>query len=214
MTDSDWYRQECWSQEAASNFEMRLTRARGQRGEYLRIQALTLADTRRADNARPAIELAKRHLDLQPDGISAAQMHAVVARAHTTLNDRDAALEAYRHAVRLEHSRPNVRGCHYLEFAWFVASNGFSNVYDEVLSAIASNKAEQDLIFPVNQYHYFASLALIAGDTGDKATAQSMAENALKAASEGTGPFWRFPTLGIFKSKKDIFRQRLEQLAG
>jgi hypothetical protein len=75
MADLDWYRQESWNHEAASNFEMRLSRARGQRGEYLRIQALTLADTNRTENAGPAIQLAKRHLEQQPEGISAAQMH-------------------------------------------------------------------------------------------------------------------------------------------
>lgn len=213
MTDLDWYRQESWTHEAASNFEMRLSRARGQRGEYLRIQALTLADTNRTENAGPAIQLAKRHLEQQPEGISAAQMHSVMARAHVTLNDNDSALVAYRDAVRLEHARPNVRGYHYLEFAWFVATNSISNLYDEVLTAVANNNVETDLIFPANQYRYFASLALIAADTHDMATARRMAANALKAASADTGPFWRLPALGIFNSKKDIHRQRLQQLA-
>lgn len=213
MADLDWYRQESWDHEAASNFEMRLSRARGQRGEYLRIQALTLADTNRTENAGPAIQLAKRHLEQQPEGIFAAQMHSVMARAHAMLNDNDSALVAYRDAVRLEHARPNVRGYHYLEFAWFVATNSISNLYDEVLTAVANNKVETDLIFPANQYRYFASLALLAADTDDMATARRMAENALKATSADTGPFWRLPVLGIFSSKKDIHWQRLQKLA-
>jgi hypothetical protein len=213
MADLDWYRQESWNQEAASNFEMRLSRARGQRGEYLRIQALTLVDTSRAENASPAIELAKRHLEHAPEGISAAQMHAVIARAYVTLNDVDAAIVAYRDAVRLEHSRPNVRGYYYLEFSWFIATNSISSLYDEALDAIENNKAEQDLIFPANQYRYFASLALIAAESDDMSTARRMATNALKATSVEAGPFWRLPALGIVKSKKDFHRQRLEQLA-
>jgi hypothetical protein len=213
MADSDWYRQESWNHEVASNFEMRLSRARGQRGEYLRIQALTLVETSRAENASPAIELARRHLEHVPEGISSAQMHAVIARAYVTLNDMDAAIVAYRDAVRLEHLRPSVRGCHYLEFAWFIATNTISNLYDEALDAIENNKAEQDLVFPANQYRYFASLALIAADTDDMPTARHMATDALKAASVETGPFWRLPALGILKSKKDFHRQRLQQLA-
>jgi glutamyl/glutaminyl-tRNA synthetase len=213
MADLDWYRQESWTDEAASNFEMQLSRTRGQRDEYLRIQAVTLAETNRTENAGPAIQLAKRHLEQQPEGISAAQMHAIMARAHVTLHDNDSALAAYLDAIRLEHARPNVRGCHYLEFAWFVATNCISGLYDEVLKAIANNKDDKDLIFPANQYRYFASLALIAADSDDMTTARRMAKNALKATSVDTGPFWRLPALGIFNSTKDINLQRLQQLA-
>lgn len=179
----------------------------------MRIQALTLVDTLQVENANPAIELARRHLEHAPEDIFAAQMHAVIARAYVTLDDVDAAIGAYRDAVRLEHSRPNVRGCHYLEFAWFIVSNSISRLYDEVLRAIENNKAEQDLIFPANQYRYFAALALIAADTEDMVAAKTMAMKALEAASANVGPFWRLPKLGIFKSRKDALRQRLELLA-
>lgn len=37
MANSDWYRQENWNREAASNFEIRLSRAHGQRDECLRV---------------------------------------------------------------------------------------------------------------------------------------------------------------------------------
>lgn len=178
----------------------------------MRIQALTLVDTLQVENANPAIELARRHLEHAPEGIFAAQMHAVIACAYVTLDDVDAAIGAYRDAVRLEHSRPNVRGCHYLEFAWFIASNSISPLYDEALRAIENNKAEQDLIFPANQYRYFAALALIAADTEDMVAARTMAMKALEAASANAGPFWRLPKLGIFRSRKDALRQRLELL--
>jgi len=212
MADIEWYRQQSWDQDAASNFEVRLSRAR-RRGEYLRIQALTLADTCLAKNARPAIELAKRNLERDPEGIFAAQMHAVIARASVKLGDVEAAIVAYRDAVRLEHARPNVRGYYYLEFAWLIAANSISDLYDEALEAMENNKADQGLIFPANQYRYFASLAFIAADTDDMSTARRKATHALTAASAERGPFRRLPAAGIVKSEKAFHRQRLELLA-
>lgn len=213
MTDTNWFRQESWGNEIAANFEARLSKTRGQRGEYLRIQALTLVATCNVKFAAPAIELAQRHLVLQPTGISAAQMHATIGKACEMLDDKLAALNSYRRAVELEHARPNVRGYHYLDFAWFVVANAMTSVYEEVLSAIAGNKEDRDLIFPANQFRYFAALAFISDDTGDAPNAKRMAELALEAESTKTGPCKRFPSLGIFKSKKDAFQRRLEQLA-
>lgn len=214
MSASDWYRCTEWTPEASAAFEQRLSRSRGGRGEYLRIQALTLADTKNPKYAAAAINLAKRHLEQDPHGISAAQMYATIARAFETLGDRSGAVESYRSAVEFEFQRPNVRGYHYIDFAWFVAVHELSVHYEEALKAIAQNKQDQDLVFPSNQYRYFASLALISAGLGDSANARRMAKNALASAAIEKGPFWRFPLLGLVKGKTDAVRARLQRLAG
>ena len=213
MTTPDWYRCTEWTPEAAAAFEQRLSRARGQRGEYLRVQALALADTHRPEYAAAAIDLAKRHLALEPKGISAAQMHATIARASETLGDVSSVVEAYRSAVELEFQRPNVRGYHYIDFAWFVAIHDLSACYEDALKAIEQNKRDQDLVFPSNQYRYFASLALISAGLGDNENARRMAKNALAAVTTEKGPFWRFPLLGLVKNEADAARARLQRLA-
>lgn len=214
MSASDWYRNIEWTPAIAEVFEKRLSRSRGQRGEYLRIQALALAESKKPEYAAVAISLARRHLELEPQGISAAQMHAAIARAFETLGEISSAIDAYRSAVKLEHQRPNIRGYHYIDFAWFVAVNELAANCEEALAAIDQNKQDQDLIFPVNQYRYFGSLALISAILGDRETAKRMAGNALESAAKEKGPFWRFPLLGLVKSERDAVRARLNQLAG
>ncbi|WPO98245.1 hypothetical protein SFA35_16515 [Pseudomonas sp. HR96] len=209
----DWYRQIAWSEQIESEFERRLARSRGQRSEYLRIQAVTLADQDLSDLAPVAIKLAKRQLELSATGISAAQMWATVAKGCVTLGQFDEAMDAYRHAVRLEGQTPNVRGHHYLDFAWHVVTNSVVALYPEVLAAIEQNLQQRDLIFPANQYRYFAALALIAADSGDRAKASTLAKNALASIETSQGPFWRLPLLGRVKSRADPIRTRLEQLA-
>lgn len=214
MTTTDWYRHERWDQEIALQFEARLARSRSSRGEYLRIQAYSLAATREAGSAGPAIELAKRYLILEPDGYAAAQMYATMALAHETQGDRAAAVAAYRDATRLEQEKSGVRGYYYLDFAWFAASHGLSDFYEEVLSAMAASRKEQDLMFPINEYRYFASLAFIAADAGDSSAAARMAGNALLAASRTAGPFARLPGAGLCGPTDDVHQERLERLAG
>jgi Tfp pilus assembly protein PilF len=214
MSDSDWYRNSEWTHEVSAAFEKRLSRTRGQRGEYLRIQALTLADTLKPEYATSAIGLARRHLELSPKGISAAQMHAKIARAFETLGEVSSAVDAYRSAVELEYQRPNVRGRHYIDFAWFVAVHELIANYDEALLAIEKNMQDSDLVFPVEQYRYFASLALISASLGDGSTAKRMAKNALESAAKEKGPFWRFPQLGLVKDETDAIRTRLKRLVG
>jgi hypothetical protein len=214
MTQSDWYRQTEWTSSVEKEFECRLARSRGQRSEYLRIQALTLAEQNVSELASVAINLAKRQLELSPEGISAAQMWATIAKASTQLDRHNDTVEAYRHSVRLEARRPNVRGYHYIDFAWYAATNSAVEIYPEVLAAIEEIMQEQDLVFPLIQYRFFGALALMAADSGDTSKAQRMALNAISAANKERGPFWRRPFLGLIKGNVDVLRSRLERLAG
>jgi hypothetical protein len=209
----DWYRQTAWTTEIADEFERRLARSRGQRSEYLRVQALTLADQNSAELASISINLAKRHLELSPAGISAAQMWATIAKACITLGQPDDVVAAYRQAIRLEANRPTVREYHYIDFAWYVASNSAVTLYSEVLAAVEKNREERDLIFPANQYRFFGALALIAADSGDGDEANRMAKSAISAAESQQGPFWRQRFLGLLKCSSDPIRVKLENLA-
>jgi hypothetical protein len=214
MTETDWYRNTRWTPQIEDQFEARLGRSRGQRGEYLRIQAITLADTLKPEYAKPAIALARRHLELAPAGINAAQMHAVIAKAFITLGSKEAAVDAFSDAVKCELAWPNVRSCHYIDFAWFVATNSLALHYEKVMTAMENIMQEQDLAFPANQYRYFGALALISAETGDMKNARRMAQNALSAAAKKRGPFWRFPGIGLVVQSKDTTRAKLERLVG
>jgi hypothetical protein len=213
MSQMDWYRQTEWTREIEDEFERRLTRSRGQRSEYLRIQAITLVEQNVPRLALIAISLAKRQLELSPVGISAAQMWATIAKAHITLGQPDDVVDAYRQSIRLEAGRSNVRGNHYIDFAWYVATNSAVELYPEVLTSVDENMQERDLVFPGTQYRFFGALALIAADSGNASEARRMAKSAISAAKSERGPFWRQPLLGLLKGSRDPIRTRLEQLA-
>lgn len=213
MTKVDWFRQIEWTSEIEAEFEQRLSRSRGQRSEYLRVQALTLADQNVPSLAQVAINLARRQLELSATGIGAAQMWATIATAYVTLGQRNDALDAYRQSIRLEANRPNVRGGHYIDFAWYAATNSMVEIYQEVLAAIDNNMQERDLVFPATQFRYFGALALIADDSKDRDEARRLAQKAIGAAETKRGPFWRHPFLGLLKNRKDKVQLRLERLA-
>jgi len=212
MSQDDWYRSECWTSEIEAVFNARLARSRGQRSEYLRIQALTLVETGKCENALPAIQLATRQLELKEKNIFAAQMHAIIANAYVVLGNTSAAIEAFRYSVEAERNRPYVHGYHYLEFAWFVATNRLVEFYDETIRVIDQNKQDQDLMLPVNQYRFFGALALISEGREEQATTQRLAKSAIQAAERNAGPFRHQPKLGLFRAKRDDILSRLEQL--
>lgn len=211
---SDWYRKKEWTPEASREFERQLSRSRSQKSEYLRIQALTLADSLNEESANSAIDLARRFLSLKESGVGVAQMHAAIAKAYSTLGNAPEAIKEYKEALKAELKWPNSRGYHYLDFAWFVVTHEHSSEYEEALLYINSNKQDQDLIFPENQYRYFGALALIAAAQGDMSRAQDMAKNSLSAKTKKRGPFEHLPFLGLVKSDKDKTHARLKDLAG
>lgn len=213
MSDSDWFRQTQWTSAISSDFEARLARSRSQHSEYLRIQAFTLAETRDTANAAPAIQLATRYLERNESGLFAAQMHAAMALAYTTLGNMAEAVESYRRSVAMENIQRNVRGLHYIDFAWFAATHQLSQHYEEVLQAMKQNLIEGDLMFPATQYRYFGALAMISSDMGDKQNAKRMAANALAAAMHEKGPIRRYPLLGLVLGHQDKIRARLEHIA-
>ena len=213
MTSEDWYRRETWTAEDEQQFETKLSRSRGQRSEYLRIQAWTLARTSEPAVARPAIRLAARYLNENPEGIFRAGVLLTIASASATLGDYDAALQAYREALEAERRRPNVHDLAHLHFAWFVATHHLETVFEEVLTVLEATLKDDDLVLPFWQYRYFAAVALMSSARGDATRAAEMARRAIEAAEAERGPFSRHPTLGVARIDATVHR-RLAELAG
>jgi hypothetical protein len=213
MSAEEWFRCTTWSAAEAAEFERKLARSRGQRTQYLRIQALTLAETNNPTVARPAILLANQYLEEEPRGPFRVQALCTIARASTTVKDVDGAIDAYRRAIEAERFG-GIRCRAYLEFAWFATTRGLSDLFDEVLAAIENSFQPNDLIFPITQYKYFAAIALISDALGDSENASRMARNALQAASKHEGPFRRHPDVGMLVGRDEKIFRKIKQLAG
>ena len=191
MTTRDWFRKTTWSETDAKDFAERLSRSRGQRSEYLRIQAATLVDAGELQLADAAVRLANQYLQENPDGIHRSWVCATVARACELKGDLVGAAKAYRCAIEEEELRPNVRYCAYIDFAWFASTRGLSELFDDVLAAMRTSFQEADLTFPMAQYKYFGALALISHAQGDVENASRMARNATQASQKKASPFSR-----------------------
>jgi len=179
--------------------------------QYLKLQAWYLAETHKPKLAVPAIALANRYLEEDPGGFHEVEAHLIVAEANVTLGNTADVLEAYRAAVRAESKGRGPRSCAYLSYAWFVATNALAAEFDHVLRAMESVE-EEDLVFPISQYKYFASLALISNALRDGKNARRMARNALEAEARAA-PFARHKDLGIVKNINPSIQKRVRQLA-
>jgi hypothetical protein len=214
MTTQDWFRRTTWSPADADDFGTRLSRARGQRSEYLRIQAITLAGTGNPAVSDPAVQLANQYLREKPKGINRAQVYTTIARALELKGDCSGVLDAYRSAIEEETLRPNVRCLAYVDFAWFVSTRDVREAYDEVMAVMETSLQEEDLVFPMTQYKYFGALALISSALGDTEHASRMARNALGAASKKEGPFPRHRAVGVVAVIDHAIARKIERLAG
>ena len=213
MTTQEWFRRQTWSAEDEAEFEKKLARAGSQRSQYLHIQALTLAETEDPALADPAIALANRQLQEDPDGIFRGQVLCTIARASAIKGDVTGAVDTYRQAVKAE-GEPGVRCCAYLQMAWFVVSRELAEFYQEVLSTMEGSMRDGDLMFPAAQYKYFGALALISKAFGDAENASRMARNALEAAMNRRSPFDRQPGVGLVGNTSTAVHRRIEELAG
>lgn len=207
----DWYRKTSWSVADAAEFEQRLGKSRGQRAQYIKLQAWHLAETGNARLAAPAIALAMRYLEEDPRGFHEVEAHLIVAEANVTLGNTTDALEAYRAAVEAESRSRGAKCCAYLAYAWFAVTNNLTEEFDDVLKAMDSME-DGDLVFPLSQYKFFASLALISSEQGDRTNARRMAQNALEAEAK-TAPFARHKNVGVVKNFDPSVRKRIRQLA-
>ena len=213
MKTQEWFRRQTWSATDEAEFETKLARARGQRSQYLHIQALTLAETEDPALADPAIALANRQLQEDPEGVFRTQVLCTIARASASTADVAGAVDAYRRAAKAE-EEGGVRCCAYLQFAWFAVNRNLTELYKEVLSIMDSSMKDSDLVFPAAQYKYFGALALISEELGDSENAGRMARNALEAAVKRRSPFDRHPSVGLVENTDTAIHREIERLAG
>jgi len=211
MKNEDWFRRKTWSAADEAEFETKLARARGQRAQYLHIQALTLTETENPALADPAIALANRQLQEDPESIFRAQVLCTIARASASKGDVPGAVAAYRRAVKAEQGR-GVRCCAYLQLAWFAVNHELTELYEEVLGIMHSSMNDTDLVFPAAQYKYFGALALISEALGDSANATRMAGKALEAATKQRSVFDRHPSVGLVENTDTAVHREIERL--
>lgn len=209
---TDWFRRTTWTTADEADFFARFRRSRS-RAQHLAIQAATLKETGDPSLAGPALRLADQLVAEYPEPFFLAGAHLTRAGVLLRLGRIGEAVEAFRASLAARRALPNVIDQAFLEYAWTVGRLGLREHFDEVLAVLEEFTRPTDLAFPANAYKYFGALAFISHHLGSPGDAKRWATNALRAASEGEGPFPRHRDVGIVKYPDPEAHEALWRLA-
>lgn len=199
MSRDDWFRNTTWSDKIAAQFDAKLKRAR-RKGQYLRIQACTLAETR----PEVALLLLGRYFE-QEDRFDEAQAYVDRATALIALGRADEAVAAYEDALRAESRNPGLLTEAGFELPYLVAVTARVGHYDRALRVL--ERSSELMAFPVQQFKWNAAQALIAGARKQMSEAREFAKRALEAAGKDHSGFRYHAKLGLVsKEHADALR--------
>jgi tetratricopeptide (TPR) repeat protein len=211
MGQDDWYRRKSWTDADRSEFHQRLKRSRtmGNVAQYVRIQAVYLADV---GEMQGAIELLDQLFADFPEKSQLASAHLQKAECMVALGEFDEAVKEYRAALWAEKQFPSVRTRVWLKFPWFVVMHGMTELYPEACRFL--DWGEGKPTFPVDEYKLATIEAFMAADRGDADVARGRARAALVSAAKQHSGFRYHAKLGLVTQEEPHVRQRLEELAG
>jgi tetratricopeptide (TPR) repeat protein len=201
---ADWFRNAVWNDSIERAFHEKLRRAR-RKGQYLRIQAHTLA----CSYPEVALKLLDRYFELLDD-LDHAQAHVDRATALLALGRVADAITAYEAALARETVFPNLQTQAYLDLPYLVATRGVREQYPRALELLQIH--ESRLTFPVDYFCWHAARALIAAATHETGVANVHAERALEAAAREHSGFRHHPSVGLVTAQYDEVIRKLEAL--
>jgi tetratricopeptide (TPR) repeat protein len=184
----DWYRNRDWNEAIESAFRKKLSRARQQADQYLRIQALYL----RHAHPEVALSLLLEFFELK-DPFDKSSAYNQMAKIYSDRGEHRNAVLAYRKSLEEEARKPNIKSGSDVDFPFYVANYGLSEYYDEAAETL--DKAA--LVFHTQVFMANAALAMIAADKSQYELAQQYALAAMEAAGARRSPFARHPDIGL-----------------
>jgi tetratricopeptide (TPR) repeat protein len=201
----DWFRNERWSPEIEREFYAKLKRSRGQRAQYLRIQAYSLVKT----EPLVALRLIDEYFATKDTSFVAAayrdQAAALVALGRVT-----EAIEAHRRSIEWAATHPGFETSSRLELPLLIATRKLAEHYDLAMELLESRDLR--LVFPLEVFLHACSLAMIHSERGETLQALECAQLALKAAETSQSPLSRHPGLGLVDDRFAAEVQRMERL--
>ena len=189
---TEWYRTPDWDAEARADFGQRLSRARGQRSEYLRLKGQALQDAGLLDEAAGMYE---RLLAEHPNDVSVSFVQELlgdVARARGRLEE---AARRYRHLLTL---RPLLDSSGMVEVSLTEVLLELGQP-DEAAGALAEVDEQSLATFNSKLFRYLVTCARVASARGDAESAASTAAHALDLVN-APRQYSRHPTVGLVET--------------
>ena len=207
----DWYRCTDWNEQSEGEFFRRLKRARHQKPQYLVTQARTLVHTGRPELAAAALNLIELFVQEHYDRVFASGAFHTKAQALLILERWEESFQAFEDALAARRAMPNVIDNAWLEYPLTIARRRARDRYQRALEVLNEFISPRALVFPIQEFQYFATLALISAEEGDREGASRWARNALSAAAK-QAPFSRHPAVGLVGMSDADLQIELEQL--
>jgi tetratricopeptide (TPR) repeat protein len=192
----DWYRCTDWNEQIEAEFFRRLKRARHQKPQYLVVQAGELVGTGRPELAMPALTLIELFVREHYEPLFASGASHTKAQALVILERWEEAFQAFEDALMARRTMTNVIDNTWLEYPLIIARRRARDRYQRALYVLNEFLSPSALVLPIQEFQYFATLALISADEGDRDGASRWAKNAL-AATTKQAPFARHPAVGV-----------------
>jgi tetratricopeptide (TPR) repeat protein len=213
MGQHDWYRKKSWGSRARKAFFERLNRSRSlsNKAQYVQIQALYLQQTGKEELVRASLELLDLLLEKWPDESILASAHLQRAECLEKLGDREGAIAAYRECVKAERENPGVIVGAGPEFGWFAVSRGLTEYYEEI--AYAMEGSEENLLFPAEQFKFFAIIAIILDHVKPCEDSRRFAQRALDTARAKESGLRYHKKVGLVKNPDKEVLLKLKKIA-
>lgn len=174
---ADWFRSTAWDDEIAADFFAKLGRTRGQRGQYLVLQALQLADL----HPDVSLRLIAQYFETRRDGFDDQRALLAKARAELALGEHAAMVASYKSMLTGKGTAGDLTASSPIEFSFLIARHRMQAEYQFALDGLLDlNPPGPEM--PTLRFKFHAAQALIFAETGrSAAVARVQAEAALCA---------------------------------
>jgi tetratricopeptide (TPR) repeat protein len=209
----DWFRSPSWGKHDRELFETKLARARKRsRAQYLRIQALSLAESDDRAARAAAGELYERIFsEYAEDELQVTMAHTDKARWHRQRGEEEKAVEHYRHAVALEDALGGIDCGADLDLAELLVERDED---PDGAQTMLDRAADNGLAFKSQRWRWLATDARLARKLGERDRSMASASAALELLDDDSPDFPRHPDLGHSDADGSTIREVKRLAAG
>jgi len=198
---AEWYRRKTWTEDDEQEYFAKLAKARKHsRAQYLRVQAIELAETKQTDLMTTAEKLLNKLFDEYPESqVDMSSGYATLGNIYKERQMIDEAISYYKKAIDFEIFFPNVLTQAYLDYSELIVKFNKKSNFEFVEKIILERIG--DSIFPLEKYRAYSILSIISQYKGDKPAAVQYQNIANDNADFKTSGLRYHQDLGLVKNR-------------